>query len=118
MPPSSAKNGLAESRAFIIARRPEFFVVAWDRAVCFSGAQLCPIVSAVLARGLCVEIPLFFYAAEIAAARMLLFFRKSEAMDILTKRGSADSGLTGRFIGRILVKPKSAQLVNSAPGST
>ncbi len=60
VPPSSAKNGLVESRAFIIARRPEFFVVAWDRAVCFNGAPLCPIVSAVLARGLCVEIPLFF----------------------------------------------------------
>ena len=47
---------------------------------------MCPIVSAVLARGVCGVIPLFFYAAEIAAAKMLLFFRKSAAMDILTKR--------------------------------
>ena len=60
----------------------------------------------------------FFFAAEIAAAKMLLFFRKPATMDILTKRGSADSGLTGGFIGRILVKPKSAHLFNSAPGST
>ena len=59
-----------------------------------------------------------FCVAEIAAAKMLLFFRKSATMDILTKRGSADSGLTGGFIGRILVKPKSAHLFNSAPGST
>ena len=38
------------------------------------GAPLCPLVSAVLARGVCAVIPLFFYAAEIAAAKMLLFF--------------------------------------------
>ena len=74
--------------------------------------------SAELARGVCAEIPRFFYVAEIAAAKMLLFFRKPATMDILTKRGSADSGLTGGFIGRILVKPKSAHLFNSAPGST
>ena len=30
----------------------------------------------------------FFFAAEIAAAKMLLFFRKPATMDILTKRGS------------------------------
>ena len=88
------------------------------RAGCFIGAPLCPLVSAVLARGVRAEIPLFFYATEIAAAKTLLIFRKPATMDILTKRGSADSGLTGRFIGRILVKPKSAHLVNSAPGST
>ena len=35
---------------------------------------MCPLVSAVLARGLRAVIPLFFYAAEIAAAKMLLFF--------------------------------------------
>ena len=29
-----------------------------------------------------------FYAAEIAAAKMLLFFRGSAAMDILTLRGT------------------------------
>jgi len=28
----------------------------------------------VLARGVCAVIPLFFYAVEIAAAKMLLFF--------------------------------------------
>ena len=78
----------------------------------------CPLVSAVLARGVRAEIPLFFYATEIAAAKTLLIIRKPATMDILTKRGSADSGLTGRFIGRILVKPKSAHLFNSAPGST
>ena len=52
------------------------------------GALLCPIDSAELARGVLAEIPLFFYAAEIAAAKMLFFFRKSAAMDILTKRDS------------------------------
>ena len=48
---------------------------------------MCPLVSAVLARGLRAVIPLFFYADEIAAAKMLLFFRGSAAMDILTKLG-------------------------------
>ena len=38
------------------------------------GRAVCPLVSAVLARGLRAVIPLFFYAAEIAAAKMLLFF--------------------------------------------
>ena len=56
------------------------------RAVCFIGAPLCPLVSAVLARGVCAVIPRFFYAAEIAVAKMLLFFRESVTMDILTKR--------------------------------
>ena len=41
------------------------------------GALLCPIDSAVLARGVLAEIPLFFYAAGIAAAMLLLFFRES-----------------------------------------
>ena len=44
---------------------------------------MCPLVSAVLARGVFAVIPLFFYAAEIAAAKMLLFFRESAGMDIL-----------------------------------
>ena len=44
---------------------------------------MCPLVSAVLALGVLAEIPRFFYAAEIAAAKMLLFFRKSATMDIL-----------------------------------
>ena len=74
VPPSSAKNGLAESRAFIIARRPEFFVVAWDRAVCFNGAPLRPIVSAVLARGLCVEIPLFFLRSRDRGSKDAIVF--------------------------------------------
>ena len=38
-----------------------------------AGRALRPLVSAVLARGVCAVIPLFFYAAEIAAAKMLLF---------------------------------------------
>ena len=61
---------------------------------------MCPLVSAVLVRALRAEIPLFFYAAEIAAAKMLLFFRESVAMDILTKRGcmkSASSAVYVRF---------------------
>ena len=40
----------------------------------FIGALLCPLVSAALACGVCGVIPLFSYAAEIAAAKMLLFF--------------------------------------------
>ena len=44
------------------------------RAVCFIGAPLCPLVSAVLARGVRAEIPRFFWSTEIAAAKMLLFF--------------------------------------------
>ena len=48
-------------------------MAARGRAVCFIGAPLCPNVSAVLACGLCAEIPLFFNAAEIAVARMLFF---------------------------------------------
>ena len=47
------------------------------------GASLRLLGSAVLARGVCAVIPLFFYVAEIAAAKMLLFFRKSATMDIL-----------------------------------
>ena len=41
------------------------------------GALLCPIDSAVLALGVLAEIPLFFYAAGITAAMLLLFFRES-----------------------------------------
>ena len=61
------------------------------------GRAVCPLVSAVLARGVCAEIPLFFYAAEIAAAKMLLFFRKSVAMDILSIRGLKESSRAGNF---------------------
>ena len=50
------------------------------------GRVVCPLVSAVLARGLRAEIPRFFYAAEIEAAKTLLFFRESVAMDILAAR--------------------------------
>ena len=49
------------------------------------GAPLCPLVSAVLARGVCAEIP-FFQATKIEATKMLLFFRESVAIDILIKR--------------------------------
>ena len=48
---------------------------------------MCALVSVVLARGVSVVIPLFFYAAEIAAAKMLLFFQESVTIDILTVRG-------------------------------
>jgi len=62
MPPSSVTNGLADSCATITARRLEFFVVARrGRVGCFIGALLCPIDSAVLARGVLAEIPLFFW---------------------------------------------------------
>ena len=44
------------------------------------GRAVCPLVSAVLARGVCAVIPRFFYAAEIAAAKMLLFLRELAAM--------------------------------------
>ena len=50
-------------------------------------AALCPLDSAVLVRALRAEIPLFFYAAGISATKMLLFFRESAAMDILTIGG-------------------------------
>ena len=36
--------------------------------------------------GVRTDIPRFFYAAEIAVAKMLLFFRESAAMDILSIR--------------------------------
>ena len=48
------------------------------------GTALRPLVSVVLARGVRTEILLFFYVVEIAVAKMLLFFRESVAMDILT----------------------------------
>ena len=38
------------------------------------GRAVCPLVSAELARGVCAEIPRLFFAAEIAAVKMLLFF--------------------------------------------
>ena len=50
------------------------------------GRAVCLLVSAVLARGVCAVIFQCFYAAEIAAAKMLLFFRELAAMDILTMR--------------------------------
>ena len=52
------------------------------------GAPLCPLVSVVLARGVCTEIPLFFYAAEISVAKALLFFRELATMGFLTIRDS------------------------------
>ena len=55
-----------------------------------------PLVSAELARGVHAEIPRFFYAAEIAAAKMLLFLRKSAALDILTKRGFGRTSVAGK----------------------
>ena len=58
------------------AQRGLSFSVWRGGAGCFIGAQLCPLVSAVLARGLRAVIPLFFYAVEIAAAGMLVFFRE------------------------------------------
>ena len=63
------------------------------------GALLCPIDSAVLARGVLAEIPLFFYAAGIAAAKMLLFFRKSATMDIFTLRGTT---FTSDFVSHLI----------------
>ena len=50
------------------------------------GRALRPLVSAVLARGVCAVIPLFFYAAEIVAAKVLLFFRESVEVVILAVR--------------------------------
>ena len=52
----------------------------------WQGRAGCPIVSAVLARGVCAVIPLFFYADEIAAAMMLLFFWELEWVSFLTIR--------------------------------
>ena len=52
------------------------------------GSALRPLVSVELARGLRAEIPRFFYAAEIAAAGMLLFFGESAAMDTFTMLGT------------------------------
>ena len=74
---SNVTNGSADSCAFIVARQLER--LKWQ-----GRAGAVDSVSAVLARGLRAVIPLFFYAAEIAAAKMLLFFRESVATDILT----------------------------------
>ena len=41
-----------------------------------------------LGRGVCAVIRRFFWPTEIAVAKMLLFFRESVAIDILTKRDS------------------------------
>ena len=61
MTPSNVTNGSADSCATITARWPEFFVVAArGRAVCFIGAPLCPLVSAVLACALCASMPRIF----------------------------------------------------------
>ena len=62
------------------------------------GAPLRPLVSVELARGVCAEIPLFFYAAEIAAAKMLLFFRKSVAMVFFTIRVYERKGSFGTAV--------------------
>jgi len=47
---------------------------------------LCLLVSVVLACGVCTVIPLFFYADEIAAVKILLFFQESATRNILTRR--------------------------------
>jgi len=75
MPPSNVTNGLADSCATITAKPPER--LTWQGR---AGRALGSLVSAVLARGLRAEIPRFFYAAEIAAAKMLLFFRELARM--------------------------------------
>ncbi len=54
-------------------------------------AALRRLFSAVLARGLRAEIPLFFYGAETAAAKALLFFRESATIDSLTIRSVGTS---------------------------
>jgi len=59
---------------------------------------VCPIVSAVLVRGVCAATPQFFYAAEIAAAKMLLFFRKSAAMGFFTIRVYERKGSFGTAV--------------------
>lgn len=65
---SNVTNGLVD---FLRNYRPER--LKWQ------GGAVCPLVLAVLVRRMCTEIPLFVYAAEIAAAMMLLFLRKSTA---------------------------------------
>ena len=59
---------------------------------------MCPLVLVVLARGLRAEIPRFFYAVEIAAVVMLLFFRGSVAMDILSIRRGVGTGQPWRDV--------------------
>ena len=92
MPPSSVTNGLADSCATITARRLKRF--AWQGR---AGSALHPLVSAELARGVRTEIPRFFNVVENVAAKILLFFRESAAMDILTIRppSSVTNGLVG-----------------------
>jgi hypothetical protein len=63
-------DGSAKSRATIIAR--------WLERLTWRSRAVCPLVSAVLARGVCAEIPLFLVGQ--------LFFRKLAAMDILSIR--------------------------------
>ena len=75
--PSIVTNGSAESLA-LLSLQGSMSVLR--------GRAVCPLVLAELVRGLRAEIPRFFYAAEIAAAKMLLFLRESAAMDILIKR--------------------------------
>ena len=75
---SNVTSGLADSCATITARRPE--CLTWQ------GRAVCPLVSAVLARGLRAEIPRFFCVAENVAVKMLLFFWELVAMDIFTLR--------------------------------
>ena len=57
-----------------------------------------PLVSAVLARVVCAEIPLFFYAAEITAVKMLLFLRESVAMVFFTIRVYERKGSFGTAV--------------------
>ncbi len=69
------------------------------------GAALRPLVSAVLARCVCAEIPLFFYATETAAAKTLLIFRKPATMDILTIRVFRASSATRCWAGPFFFAP-------------
>jgi len=51
-----------------------------------------------LARGVCAVIPRFFYAAEIAAAKMLLFLRKSATLGFFTIRVYERKGSFGTAV--------------------
>ncbi len=57
-----------------------------------------PLVSAVLARGMRAEIPRFFYAIEITAAKILLFFQESAAMGFFTIRVYERKGSFGTAV--------------------
>ena len=75
-----------EERVDLMAQRNPALLSPQGSLSVLRGRVVCPLVLAVLVRGMRAEIPRFFYAAEIAAAGMLLFFRKSAAMGFLTLR--------------------------------